>query len=101
MCAGGRLAVYAGVLGSAGGAELPRVGPADLADAADGGRRTAADAEAGPPDQRGRVLRPYLPQDGVPVFGVDAAWRGGDECDAGDGDSAGRVRAESWFGVPD
>ncbi len=73
----GRLALHAGVPDGARRAQLPRARSADLADAADGRRRAAADGEARPPDQRGRVLRPDLSQDGVPVQGLDAAGRGG------------------------
>ena len=48
---------------------------AHRADAADGRRRTAADPKARQSRLRGRVLRPHLPQDRLPVLDLDAAGR--------------------------
>ena len=49
---------------------------------ADGRRRTAADSKAWQSRLRSRVLRPDLPQDRLPVFGLHASGRGAGRRDA-------------------
>ena len=73
--AGGRLALHAGVQGRGAGAQLPHPGYADRADAADGGRRTAADGKARQADLAGRAFRSDLPQDRLLVFRLHATGR--------------------------
>ena len=67
--------------------EPARARPAHRPDPADGRGRAAADSEAGPRRQRGRVLRPDLSQDGLPLLGFHAPGRGAGRGHRGRGDS--------------
>ena len=101
VCAGGRLALYAGVQDRGAGAEFSHSRYPDRTDAADGRRRTAADGKAGAVDYARGAFRFNFPQDGLFVFGVYAAgsysWWG----HGGAGRGAGTVRAQSGDGVSD